>query len=239
MTLDVEHEVEFHFVPASDVALYVAKGALDVGLAPSHTLETQAEASECSTLLELPLASTQIVGLVLAGSAVTALTADHVIATPFPELVQRKLPGAKTLRVARGSLLALHSGIADALVDSLDAVPSSDRSSMRVVGPKWLSSSLSVVARETVTAHDRRIHFFTDVLSRKTKAMRCVKVQCQLPRTALGEKLIEEHGFIAMPLLDQAWVRIEAVVADKIIASLSDALQALGAKSLSVVAVLF
>ncbi len=231
MSLDLEHEVEFHYLPASDIASYVATGALDCGIAPSHLCKS------LEVVLDLPhLGNSTIVALALAGAGVSAVLPGHTIATPHMDLARGLYPECRLVQVSRGSLLALQGGFADVVVDTLEALPSSERSAVRSLA-KVAVTNLALVSGEG-SDHDRRILFFRDSLARKTKALKCVKVQCQVPRENLTKPAITALPFAAIPLVDPAWIRIEAVIPEKLASALVDDLHSqCQARSITVLAV--
>jgi ATP phosphoribosyltransferase len=158
--VDPLNDVEFVFLRPIDIPVYVAGGELDAGITGEDlVLERDIE---LPAVLDLDFGQSRLCVAVPDDSPATthADLAGLRVATSFPRIAQRMLPGPPVIVELAGSVeAAVRLGVADAILDVVDTGSTLLEAGLRVVGDPLLESTVRVFVRPDVVDDERIIDF--------------------------------------------------------------------------------
>ena len=235
---DPANDVEFFFLRPRDIATYVSRGVIDLGITGRDLNEDAA--TPAREVLALGFGKSAFRYAVPAESD---LTPDRLggsrIACSYKNIVERDLArrglSATVVRVDGAVEISVRLGVADAVADVVESGQTLRQAGLKVVGDPVLLSEAVVVARDEATAALPQAVTFLHRLKGIVVARSYEMLEYDVPRTALEQAVVLTPGIespTVAPLNDPEWVAVKALCLRKGINETMDRLEAIGAKGI-------
>jgi len=224
------------FLPASDIALYVSQGRIDLGITGQDVVAESG--GEVHELLKLGFGKCKLA--VQAATASSFTTPEELvgkrIVTSFPNVARKYFaqfdPDNKTkINYVSGSVeVACSLGVADGIVDLVET-----GDTMRAAG---LEVVADILATEAVLIANPNTHFQDVIKTVKSRiegiinANKYVMIEYNVERSNLAEALKVtpgKRGATLSPLDNEDWVAVQAMVLQQDENQILDKLQEIGA----------
>lgn len=237
---DPDNDVEFYFLRPRDIAVYVGKGLLDLGITGRDlALDGDAEVAE---LMALGFGKSSFRYAVPKEKDLTPDSFDGLrIATSYPKLVQADMDkrGQKvTIVKLDGAVeISIQLGVADAIADVVQTGRTLEEAGLKIVGEVVLGSEAIVVSRDADFAADPDVRVFLDRLRGIIVAREFVMIEYDAPEALLEQASAITPGIespTVSPLSKPGWVAVKAMASRVGINDVMDRLQGLGAKGIIV-----
>lgn len=237
---DKEHGIDFVFLRPRDIAVYVSRGILDLGITGR---DLAAEAGvDLREVLPLRFGKSRFCYAVPQNST---LSPDQFgglrIATSFPNLVTRHLKKnnleADVISLDGAVEISVSLGVADVIADVVETGRTLIQAGLKIVGAPLLESEAIVVTNGKNTSLSPPLHVCIERLKGIVVARDYVMVEYDAPK-GLIEKMCTitpgiESPTIA-PLSKIDWVAVKAMVKRSRVNDIMDELSSLGAKGIVV-----
>ncbi|WP_018024039.1 ATP phosphoribosyltransferase [Corynebacterium ulceribovis] len=235
--MDETNQVEFFFLRPKDIAIYVAKGHLDLGITGRDLAgDSQSAVQE---VLELGFGGSTFR---YAAPAEQSWTVDMLdgkrIATSYPNLVREDLArrglNATVIRLDGAVEISIKLGVADAIADVVSTGRTLRQQGLAPFGEPIVESEAVVIVREgrDVTPEmEVLLHRIRGILQAQAYLMLDYNVPAQL----LDEAIKLTPGLSSptvSPLADENWVAVRAMVPRKSANHLMDQLYSVGARAI-------
>lgn len=245
--VDPTHGIRFYFLRPRDVAVYVGRGEVALGITGRDlALDSGATVHE---VLALGIGGSRFL---YAGPTATApeggwsieALAGRRIATSYPRLVADDLAArgieAEVVRLEGAVEISVELGVADVVADVVSTGRTLAAHGLEPFGPTLCTSEAVVVARDGVSeaegsdggaARRQMVRRLEGV----AVAQQYVMVDYDCPREILDQAVALTPGLespTVAPLHDEAWVAVRALVAKADMNATIDALADLGAKAI-------
>ena len=240
IVLDNANQAEFVFLRPRDIAIYVSKGILDMGVTGRDlALDSGADVAE---LLALGFGRSSFSYAV---PAQTDLTADGFagqrIATSYPKLVMDDLArrgiDAEIIRLDGAVEISIRLGVADAIADVVQTGRTLAAAGLKVVGNPLLHSEAILVARTRDILRQEPVKIFLDRIRGIVVAREYVMVEYDIPETMLEMACVITPGIESptiSPLSKQGWVAVKSMSKKRDVNQIMDSLSRIGAKGVIV-----
>ncbi len=240
IVLDNANQAEFVFLRPRDIAIYVSKGILDMGVTGRDlALDSGADVAE---LLALGFGRSSFSYAV---PAQTDLTADGFagqrIATSYPKLVMDDLArrgiDAEIIRLDGAVEISIRLGVADAIADVVQTGRTLAAAGLKVVGNPLLHSEAILVARTRDILRQEPVKIFLDRIRGIVVAREYVMVEYDIPETMLEMACVITPGIESptiSPLSKQGWVAVKSMSKKRDVNQIMDSLSRIGAKGIIV-----
>jgi len=231
---DPQNDVEFYFLRPRDIAIYIARGTLDVGITGRDlVLDSGADVVETMSLgfgdsvftLAVPLAA-------------AADVSGKRIATAYPRLLQNWLDtndiSATVVELDGAVENAVALGVADAVADVVDTGTTLQQARLAVIGEPILVSEAVLVLRAGTKPSDE-LDRFTRRLSSVQVARKYVMVDYDIESAQLARAVAITPGLespTVAPLHKEGWVAVRALVERNQMHQVMDDLYAVGARGI-------
>lgn len=231
---DPQNDVEFYFLRPRDIAIYIARGTLDVGITGRDlVLDSGADVVEAMSLgfgdsvftLAVPLAA-------------AADVSGKRIATAYPRLLQNWLDtndiSATVVELDGAVENAVALGVADAVADVVDTGTTLQQAGLAVIGEPILVSEAVLVLRAGTKPSDE-LDRFTRRLSSVQVARKYVMVDYDIESAQLARAVAITPGLespTVAPLHKEGWVAVRALVERNQMHQVMDDLYAVGARGI-------
>ena len=237
---DRVQEVEFFFLRPRDIATYVGRGLLDLGVTGRDLMLD----SEVPTL-EVQALNFGRSDFYFAVPQASHLTVDQFdgkrIATAYPHLLARHLAqlgiAAQIIHLDGAVEVAIQLGVADAIADVVDSGKSLQQANLKTVGEPLLSSEAIVIGCGQEVLDRPQVKSLLARLKGIVIARDYAMLEYDLPEALLNEAIKLTPG-IESPtiarLYKEEWLAIKAMVKRREVNNLLDKLEALGAKGVIV-----
>jgi ATP phosphoribosyltransferase len=238
MATDAANGVEFYFLRPRDIAVYVSRGVLEVGITGRDlALDSEAGVTE---LLSLGFGQSTFRYAVPVGSGLTPERfAGLRIATSYPALVRADLARrglAATIVKLDGAVeISVRLGVADAIADVVESGRTLQQAGLQVVGGAILQSEAVVVGRSRRVAARPAVRRFLERLRGIVVARDYVMVEYDVPRRVLAAACRITPGIespTVAPLSARGWVAVKAMARRRDVNTILDGLAGLGAKGI-------
>ncbi|RBO86017.1 ATP phosphoribosyltransferase [Marinomonas aquiplantarum] len=233
---DSKNQVEFYFLRASDIPMYLNKGIIDVGVTgEDFHREKQSQASK---MLDLPFGHSK---LCIAAMENTILDDSNQvkslrIATSFPNLVKQHFnsTGLDLVELDGAVEISISLGLADCVVDIVETGATLKSAGLKVVGePIFTSNAALFSAQESQSKED--VKRFIDRVNGRLIALEYQMVEYDVP-TNLLDKACELTPGIQSPTISQlknhAWCSVKSMVKKEDAHQILDQLKAIGCKAI-------
>jgi ATP phosphoribosyltransferase len=237
---DKEHDVEFVFLRPRDIAVYVGKGILELGIT-GRDLAVEADAGTLE-LLPLGFGKSRFCYAVPSESDLTPDTLNGKrIACSYPKLVQRDQQQrgvqSEIIELDGAVEISIKLGVADAIADVVESGRTILEAGLRIVGDPIFRSEAIVIGHSAETAALPTVKTCLERLRGIVVARDYVMVEYDAPDAVLEEACNLTPGIESptiAPLSKKGWVAIKAMVKRKHVNPIMDQLALLGAKGVIV-----
>lgn len=236
---DPENDVEFFFLRPRDIATYVGRGTLDVGITGEDLLADSG--SQASIILELGFAPSTFRLAAPQGSAKTASDlAGKRIATSYPTILNNWLSeqglSAEVVTLDGAVENAVRLGVADAVADVVATGTTLKQAGLEVIGAPIFKSQSVLISRNNIEDKNA-VDVFVRRLQGVITARAYVLVDYDIPNTLIDKACVITPGIespTVSSLHDSAWSAVRAMVPRKQVHSVMDELYDLGARGVIV-----
>ena len=238
--LDVDNDVEFVFLRPRDIAVYVQKGILELGIT-GRDLNFDAE-----------VPAHEVMALGFGGSRfqyavpkASKLTPDQFgglrIACSYTNIVTRDLAARKikaTVVPLDGAVeISIRLGVADAIGDVVESGQTLREAGLKTVGEPVMVSEAIVIAKDGKPESQAQCRTFLNRLRGVTVAREYGMIAYNIPKSLLSKAVQLTPGIEAptiSPLKDEKWTAVAALAKKKEVNAIIDKLAELGAKGIIV-----
>jgi len=236
---DPENDVEFFFLRPRDIATYVGRGTLDVGITGQDLLADSK--SKASTILELGFApSTFRLAAPKENAKSVSDLAGKRIATSYPTILNDWLAtqGVSAEVVALDGAVenAVRLGVADAVADVVATGTTLKQAGLEVIGDPIFKSQAVLISRNDIPDQNA-VDVFVRRLEGVIVARAYVLVDYDIPNTLIEKACVITPGIespTVSSLHDSAWSAVRAMVPRKQVHGVMDELYDLGARGVIV-----
>lgn len=242
--VDEENGIEFFYLRPKDIATYVGKGDLHLGVTGFDLMEESG--SQVQTVLELGFGKSRFQFAVPVGDDWKLEDLDgKKIATSYPRLVRSYLSGkrigAEIVKLDGAVEISIQLGLADAIADVVSSGRTLRQHGLTVIGDPIASSQATLIEREP--RHDRAESeetravkaIFAERLRGVVLAREYLMMDYDCPKGLLPEAEKIAPGLQAptvSPLYKEGWVAVRTMVPTKDTNRVMDKLALLGAKAI-------
>jgi ATP phosphoribosyltransferase len=236
---DPENDVEFFFLRPRDIATYVGRGTLDVGITGEDLLADSG--SQATTILELGFAPSTFRLAAPQGSAKSASDlAGKRIATSYPTILNNWLAqqglSAEVVTLDGAVENAVRLGVADAVADVVATGTTLKQAGLEIIGDPIFKSQSVLISRSNIEDQNA-VDVFVRRLQGVITARAYVLVDYDIPNTLIEKACVITPGIespTVSSLHDSAWSAVRAMVPRKQVHSVMDELYDLGARGVIV-----
>ncbi|MDN5918392.1 MAG: ATP phosphoribosyltransferase [Pseudonocardia sp.] len=242
--VDEENGIEFFYLRPKDIATYVGKGDLHLGVTGFDLMEESG--SQVQTMLQLGFGKSRFQFAAPAGEDWKLEDLDgKKIATSYPRLVRSYLSGkrigAEIVKLDGAVEISIQLGLADAIADVVSSGRTLRQHGLGVIGDPIASSQATLIEREP--RHDRAEseevtsgkQIFAERLRGVVLAREYLMMDYDCPEELLPEAERIAPGLQAptvSPLYKEGWVAVRTMVPTKETNRVMDRLASLGAKAI-------
>jgi ATP phosphoribosyltransferase len=231
---DPQNDVEFYFLRPRDIAIYIARGTLDVGITGRDlVLDSGADVVEA-----MSLGFGDSVFTLAVPAAAAADVSGKRIATAYPRLLQNWLDkndiSATVVELDGAVENAVALGVADAVADVVDTGTTLQQAGLVVIGEPILVSEAVLVLRSSTKPTDE-LDRFTRRVSSVQVARKYVMVDYDIESAQLARAVAITPGLESptiAPLHKEGWVAVRALVERNQMHQVMDDLYAVGARGI-------
>ena len=236
---DPENDVEFFFLRPRDIATYVGRGTLDVGITGEDLLADSG--SQATTILELGFAPSTFRLAAPQGTAKFAsdLTGKR-IATSYPTILNNWLTkqnlSAEVVTLDGAVENAVRLGVADAVADVVATGTTLKQAGLEIIGDPIFKSQSVLISRNNIEDQNA-VDVFVRRLQGVITARAYVLVDYDIPNTLVEKACVITPGIespTVSSLHDSAWSAVRAMVPRKQVHAVMDELYDLGARGVIV-----
>jgi ATP phosphoribosyltransferase len=236
---DPENDVEFFFLRPRDIATYVGRGTLDVGITGEDLLADSG--SQATTILELGFAPSTFRLAAPQGSAKNASDlAGKRIATSYPTILNNWLMeqglSAEVVTLDGAVENAVRLGVADAVADVVATGTTLKQAGLEIIGDPIFRSQSVLISRKNIEDQNA-VDVFVRRLQGVIVARAYVLVDYDIPNTLIEKACAITPGIespTVSSLHDSAWSAVRAMVPRKQVHGVMDELYDLGARGVIV-----
>jgi ATP phosphoribosyltransferase len=236
--MDPDNDVEFFFLRPRDIAVYVGKGTLDVGITGRDLfLDAQVEAEELLSL-GFAVSTFRFAGPVGEFSDVKQLQGRR-LATSYDGLLQSYLTergvDAKVVRLDGAVESSVRLGVADAIADVVETGSTLKAAGMEIFGEPILRSEAVLIGRrgEVPAGLEVLIRRLRGVIVAREFVMMDYDIRKELVEQAAALTPGLESPTVS-PLRDSEWVAVRSMVSRTQTNRIMDELYDLGARAILV-----
>lgn len=236
---DNEHGVEFVFLRPRDIATYVSKGIIDLGVTGLDL--TYDSGADVEQIMELGFGKARFCYAVPKDSDLTPadFTSDTRIATSYDNLVRQDLEkrgvDAQVVPLDGAVEISIQLGVADAIADVVQTGRTIDEAGLETTGDPILHSQAILVAQNGDTAQLETAQRFAERVKGIIVAREYIVVEYDLPEEQLPEAREITPGIespTVSPLSKEGWVAVKAMAPRSQTNEIMDELYALGARGI-------
>lgn len=236
---DPENDVEFFFLRPRDIATYVGRGTLDVGITGEDLLADSG--SQATKILELGFAPSTFRLAAPQGTAKTASDlAGKRIATSYPTILNDWLTeqgvSADVVTLDGAVENAVRLGVADAVADVVATGTTLKQAGLEIIGDPIFKSQSVLISRNNIEDQNA-VDVFVRRLQGVITARAYVLVDYDIPNTLIDKACVITPGIespTVSSLHDSAWSAVRAMVPRKQVHAVMDELYDLGARGVIV-----
>ncbi len=238
MATDPDNNVEFVFLRPRDIATYVARGVIDIGITGQDlALESKAQVVE---LLALGFGRSKFRYAAPVGANLSPeQLGGKRIATSYPELVRQDMAGRglepEIVNLDGAVEISVKLGVADAIADVVQTGRTLVQAGLEIIGTPIMQSEAVVIAKSADKANQAEVKSFLERLRGIVLARDYIMVEYDVPRSALEQACAITPGIespTVSPLNETGWVAVKSMAARKDVNRIMDSLAELGAKGI-------
>ena len=240
IVFDNRNHVEFVFLRPRDIAIYVSRGILDMGVTGRDlALDSGADVVE---LLPLGFGKSDFHYAVPAESNLEPDQFEGLrIATSYPRLVAQDLNRrglqAEIVRLDGAVEISIRLGVADAIADVVQTGRTLKAAGLQVIGQPLLQSEAILVARNRDAEEVAAVITLLDRIRGIVVAREYVMVEYDIPETMLEMACVITPGIespTVSPLSKKGWVAVKSMSRQQDVNQIMDSLIKIGAKGIIV-----
>ncbi|MDJ0782583.1 MAG: ATP phosphoribosyltransferase [Desulfosarcinaceae bacterium] len=237
---DKSHPIEYIFLRPKDIAIYVSRGLLDLGITGRDlALDSRADFEE---LLPLQFGRSRFHYAVPQESDLTPERFEGLrVATSYANLVGEDLQArgvsAEVVHLDGAVEIAIRLGVADAIADVVESGRTMLEAGLKTVGEPLVNSEAILIARDGSVTENPLIKQFIERLNGIVVAREYVMVEYDAPKELLEMACMITPGIEAptvAPLSREGWVAIKSMAKKKEVNEIMDRLADMGAKGIIV-----
>jgi ATP phosphoribosyltransferase len=238
---DPDHGVEFVFLRPRDIATYVSKGIIELGVTGLDL--TYDSGADVEHIMDLGFGKARFCYAVPKSSDLTPdkFTSDTRIATSYDDLVRQDLNrrgvDAKVVQLDGAVEISIQLGVADAIADVVQTGRTIDEAGLKTTGDPILRSQAILVAQNKETAQLEKAQRFAERVKGIIVAREYVVVEYDLPKDRLSEARGITPGIespTVSPLSKEGWVAVKAMAQRDDVNEIMDDLTKIGARGIIV-----
>ncbi|MDD3153683.1 MAG: ATP phosphoribosyltransferase [Victivallaceae bacterium] len=238
--LDKANDVEFIFLRPRDVAIYVGRGIIELGITGRDLAIDSG--SDVDEVLALGFGRSQFRYAAPKGGAIRTDNLGGLrIATSYPALVARDLAKrgvkAEIVRLDGAVEVSVRLGVADLIADVVESGRTLAEAGLEVIGETMLRSEAILICRKgnekAIPMLEKLIARLRGILVARTYAM----IEYDVPKSALDAVCRITPGIEAptiSPLSKSDWVAVKAMIERQNANGIMDALYEAGARGIIV-----
>lgn len=237
---DSVNDIEFFYLRPRDIAVYISKGIVDLGITGRDLAIDSSSTYE--ELLQLNLGNSRFFYAVPKDSGLTPDTFEGKrIATSYPTIVTNDLKArgvtAEVIELDGAVEISIELGVADAIADVVESGRTLVEAGLCTVGEPIMTSEAILISRTAAAMEQDQVKTFIKRLNGILLARQYVVVEYDCPKSALDAATKLTPGIESptiSPLNEEGWVAVKAMVKQKGINDLIDQLADIGAKGIFV-----
>lgn len=237
---DSENDIEFFFLRPRDIAVYVGRGLLDLGV----TGRDLAMDSQTDTVEVLPLNFGKSVfryAVPKDSDLVPGKFGGLRIATSYSKLVKDHLDSigveAQVVRLDGAVEISIQLGVADAIADVVETGSTLVQAGLKIVGDPVMSSEAIVVGRDDAIREHPAVVILVERLMGIIVAREYAMIEYDIPKDRIDQVSELTPGIESptlAPLSKPDWVAVKSMIKHKDANRIMDSLKALGATGIIV-----
>lgn len=240
MISDVENGIDFFFLRPKDIAVYVRKGILALGITGRDlVMDSGAHLVE---ILPLHFGKSRFCYAVPEDSPITPESLQGCrIATSYTTLVARDLAArgvdAEIIQLDGAVEISIRLGVSDVIADVVQTGKTLKDAGLKIVGGTILESEAVLVGRDEAVLENPLVKTFVERLRGIVVARDYVIVEYDVEEGLLDQACRITPGIespTVSPLSKKGWVAVKAMAKKKEINAIMDALTAIGARGIMV-----
>lgn len=240
MVSDSENMIDFVFLRPRDIAVYVSRGILDLGITGRDlALDSKTNVNE---VFSLGFGKSSFCYACKKGAmnSISDLN-NKKIATSYPEIVESDLKknslSAEIVKLDGAVEISIELGVADAIADVVETGRTMKEAGLEVLGEPVLKSEAVLISRTPETLENKEAFIFTERIKGILTAREYVIIEYDVE-----EKLLEQAAAVTpgiesptvSPLSKKGWIAVKSMVRKKEVNLMMDRLVELGAKGVIV-----
>jgi ATP phosphoribosyltransferase len=238
---DPDYGVEFVFLRPRDIATYVSKGIIDLGVTGLDL--TYDSGADVTRVLDLGFGAARFCYAAPKSSDLTPddFAADTRIATSYDTLVRRDLEqrgvDARVISLDGAVEISIQLGVADVIADVVQTGRTIDEAGLATIGAPILNTEAVLVAQNGSTMEKDAAQHFAERVKGIIVAREYVVVEYDLPKAHLPEAREITPGIespTVSPLNKDGWVAVKAMIERDSVNAVMDDLTALDARGIIV-----
>lgn len=240
MVTDHENEIEFVFLRPRDIAIYVSKGILDLGITGRDlAIDSKTDVHE---IFGLGYGKSSFFYACKKGTMKEKKDLDgKKIATSYPEIVKNDLDNhglrADIIKLDGAVEISIELGVADAIADVVETGRTLKDAGLEVFDSPVLKSEAVLVSRNESLLENKDVYIFTERVKGILTAREYVIIEYDV-----DEKLLEKACSVTpgiesptvSPLSKKGWIAVKSMVRKKQVNLMMDQLAEIGARGIIV-----
>lgn len=241
---DPDHGVEFVFLRPRDIATYVSKGILDLGVTGLDL--TYDSGAEVTHVMDLGFGKARFCYAVPKSSDMTPdeFTGETRIATSYDDLVRQDLAergvDARVVPLDGAVEISIQLGVADVIADVVQTGRTIDEAGLKTTGDPILHSEAILIAQNDDTAEKEAAQRFAERVHGIIVAREYVVVEYDLPEDRLSEAREITPGIespTVSPLSKEGWVAVKAMARKNAVNEIMEDLTEIGARGIIITSI--
>lgn len=238
--MDSEHDIEFIFLRPRDIAVYVSRGIVEVGIT-GRDLNLDADQPNVEVLALGFGHSSFCYAVPNASKRLPDQFQGLRIACSYPNLVRRDMEKrqqkVEIVELDGAVEISVQLGVADAIADVVESGQTIREAGLKIVGDPVMKSEAIVIAKSAKMAKQPQIRTFLNRIQGIVLAREYVMIEYDIPKKLLADAVKITPGIEAptvSPLSDPKWVAVKSMIRKKGMNHKIDQLSDLGAKGIVV-----
>lgn len=237
---DPDNNIEFFFLRPRDIAVYVSKGILDLGITGRDlALDSMTQTVE---IAELGFGKSSFKYAVPESSSLKVEDFNNIkIATSYPNIVKNDLKkrgfDSEIIKLDGAIEISIHLGVADAIADVVQTGRTLIEAGLKTIGDPILKSQAVLIARDKKIVDNEDAKHFIERVEGIIVARDYNMVEYDISEESLKKAIEITPGIEAptvSPLSKDGWFAVKAMSRRKEVNKILDDLTALGAKGIIV-----
>ncbi|MGE4518572.1 MAG: ATP phosphoribosyltransferase [Desulfobacteraceae bacterium] len=240
MVSDAENSIDFVFLRPRDIAVYVSRGILDLGITGRDlALDSKTDVNE---IFGLGFGKSSFCYACKKGAMQSLKDLDGKrIATSYPEIVcsdfDRHGFTADIVKLDGAVEISIELGVADAIADVVETGRTLKDAGLAILGEPVLKSEAVLISRTSETLENKEAFIFTERIRGILTAREYVIIEYDVEENLLEKAAAVTPGIespTVSPLSKKGWIAVKSMVRKKEVNLMMDKLVELGARGIIV-----